>query len=67
MKAVKFQASSWVERNYPSTLEDLFAHKKKVEEVQSWLKEALGLSGQTHRRVCSISSFWRQKLKFTKE
>lgn len=50
VKAIKFQGTSWVERNYPEKTDDLFVNKKKIEEVQSWLKCAHGIEGQSQGR-----------------
>jgi hypothetical protein len=50
-KVIKFQGTSWVERNYPTSTDELFVHKKKVEEVQAWLKGALGIEKNIFQKV----------------
>lgn len=41
LKAQRIKGYSWVDRNFPTSTEEIFVHKKKVEEVVTWLKDTM--------------------------
>ena len=45
----------WVERNFPSDVDELFVHKKKVDEVRQWMTTAV------NRRTASIYQVRREQ------
>lgn len=49
-KGKKIKGCTWVDRNLPSNLDELFVHKKKVEEVTSWMKATMS----SNRAVRSV-------------